>query len=444
MFDFLSEKFSSVFSRLTGKSHLTEQNIQETLDKVRQALLEADVPLHVVDTFIAETSKEVVGQKVLKSVKPGEQFIKIIHERLTSFLGGASSVPFSFQIPSVVMVLGLQGSGKTTTISKLAYFVAQQAKARGKSRNILMASVDYYRPAAIDQLEILAKSVGSSFYRSSKTSPLEAVRDIYAYFKQENFELLFLDTAGRLHIDSSMLQELREIDSFLKPKSKILVLDAMTGQESLAVAQAFDQAVGFHGAILTKMDSGARGGAAFAFKYALKKPILFVGSGEKPADLEQFYPDRMANRILGMGDILTLVEKAQNSIKQSEQDAAYEAIAKGRFSLQDFADQMEMVTKIGSLSQIAKYMPGMNSGAISAQMLEKGERELVRFKAIISSMTPKERKNPQLLDGSRKIRIAKGAGFTVTDVNTLLTRFEESQQYVKLFKKFGRFNKLFK
>jgi signal recognition particle subunit SRP54 len=445
MFDFLTEKFSSVFSRLTGARTLTEKNIQESLEKVHQALLEADVPLKVVDDFIAQTSQEIVGQKVLKALKPGEQFIKVVHERLTAFLGGAAgSAPFSFQIPSVIMVLGLQGSGKTTTIAKLAYTIAQQAKTRGKSRNILMASVDFYRPAAVDQLEILAQQVSATFYRSSKTAPLDAVRDIYAYFRQHNFELLLLDTAGRLHIDSAMMRELQDIDTYLKPKYKILVLDAMTGQESLQVAQAFDQAVGFHGSILTKMDSGARGGAALAFRYTLKKPIFFVGSGEKISDLEQFYPDRMAQRILGMGDVLTLVEKAQASITQQEQDKAHKAFVQGRLTLQDFADQLDMVGKLGSLSNIVKYMPGIAGEQVSPQMLEKGEQEMVRFRAIINSMTLKERQDHRILDGSRKMRIARGAGVVVADVNALLDRFEESQQYVKLFKNFGRFNKLFK
>lgn len=446
MFDFLSEKFSSVFSRLTGTSHLSEKNIQESLDKVRDALLEADVPLKVIDEFIAETSKEVLGQKVLKSIKPGEQFIKIVHERLMAFLGGqsGSSVAFSFQIPSVVMVLGLQGAGKTTAIAKLAHFVQQQAKARGKSRSILVASVDYYRPAAIDQLEILAGQVGCGFYRSSKNDPVAAAKDIYAHFKERQYELLFLDTAGRLHIDNAMLQEARDIDTVIKPKYKFLVLDAMTGQESLNVAQAFDQGVGFHGAILTKMDSDSRGGAAFAFRYALKKPILFVGTGEKISDLEQFYPDRAANRILGMGDVVSLVEKAQQTITAQDQDSVYKALQKGRLTLKDFADQLEMVNKLGSLSQIMKYIPGMATQKVSPDILEQGERELIRFKAIINSMTPKERLDHRLLNNSRKQRIAKGAGVQISDINTLLDRFEQSQQYVKLFKNFGRFNKFFK
>lgn len=446
MFDFLSQKFSAVFSRLVGTGHLSEKNMQESLDKVRDSLIEADVPLTVVDGFIAKIAQEALGQRILKSVKPGEQFVKIVHERLIDFLQGENggSQPFSFQIPSVVMTLGLQGAGKTTAIAKLAHFAQEQAKSRGKSRSILVASVDYYRPAAIDQLEILAGQVGCSFYRAYKNDPLAAAKDIYAYFKEKQFDLLFLDTAGRLHIDNALMQEVRSIDAIIKPKYKFLILDAMTGQESLNVAKAFEQGVGFYGAILTKMDSDSRGGAAFAFKYVLKKPILFVGIGEKISDLELFYPDRAANRILGMGDVVSLVEKAQRAINQQEQDSIYKAMNKGRLTLKDFSEQLEMMNKLGSLSQIMKYMPGMAAQKITPGMMEQGEQELIRFKAIIASMTPKERLDHRILNSSRKQRVAKGAGVKVSDIDVLLDRFEQSQQYVKLFKNFGRFNKFFK
>ncbi|HEV2601703.1 MAG TPA: signal recognition particle protein [Candidatus Babeliales bacterium] len=438
MFDFLSQKFSSIFSQITGKSTLTEQNMQEALDKVKDALLAADVPQELVETFVIDIQKEAVGQKVLKSLKPGDQLIKIVHERLKAFMGSDTLQDFSFQLPATIMVMGLQGSGKTTTIAKLMHYVLNQAKKRNKKRNVLCASIDFYRPAAIDQLEILAKQVGVSFYRSSKTDPVAAALDIQQYARQQGFELLFLDTAGRLHVDQGMLGELRTVDLQLKPRYKLLVLDAMTGQESLNVAQAFEQAVGYQYAILSKMDSDTRGGAAFVFRYAQKKPILFVGIGEKIDDLEQFYPDRMAGRILGMGDVLTLIERATDRINESEQEVIQASFMKGKLNLQDFANQLDMMSKIGSLSQIAKYIPGMNSMNIPQEKLEKGEAELIKFKAIINSMTPKERIVPRLLDGSRKQRIARGAGVTLADINVLLQRFEESQQYVKLFKKFGR------
>ncbi len=336
--------------------------------------------------------------------------------------------------------MGLQGSGKTTSIGKMAYLTSSEAKAKGKDRRILMTSVDFYRPAAVDQLEILSGQVpGATFYRAHSTDPVAAAKEIMAFYQKGLFELLFLDTAGRLHVDEQMLEELKQINAALKPKYKVLVLDAMTGQESLAVAEQFNKAVGFDMAVLTKMDSNTRAGAAFAFRYALKKPIVFVGSGEKVADLERLYPERLAGRILGMGDITSLLERANEKIKQSEQESLEKAISKGQLSLQDFADQLKMMQKLGSLSQIVKYMPGGANPALTPEMIQKGEVELKKFGAIISSMTHKERFLPRILDASRKKRIAAGAGVSVADINLLLERFEQSQQYVKLLKKFGRF-----
>lgn len=440
MFDFLSNKFSSIFSQITGKGKLTESDIDEVLTKVKDALIEADVPLALVQTFCDDIKKEVAGQKVLASLKPSEHLIKVVHDRLKSFLGGQDSVPFTFQLPSIVMVMGLQGSGKTTSIAKMANLVSSESNAKGKERRILMASVDFYRPAAVDQLEILSKQVpGATFYRAQSADPVQAAKEIMAFYQKGLFELLFLDTAGRLHVDEQMLEELKQINAALKPKYKILVLDAMTGQESLAVAEQFNKAVGFDMAVLTKMDSNTRSGAAFAFRYALKKPIVFIGSGEKIADIERLYPERLAGRILGMGDITSLVERANEKIKQSEQESLEKAISKGHMSLQDFADQLKMMQKLGSLSQIIKYMPGGANPAFSPDMIQKGEVELKKFGAIISSMTQKERLLPRILDASRKKRIAGGAGVSVADINLLLERFEQSQQYVKLLKKFGRF-----
>ena len=444
MFDFLSEKFSTIFSRITGQAHLNEHNINEALGKVEESLLEADVPYAVVKTFIEEIKQEAIGKKVLSSLKPGDQLIKIVHEKLKVFLGSQQAAgDFSFQIPSVAMVMGLQGSGKTTSIAKLAHYTQKQAKKRGKTRRILVASVDFYRPAAIDQLEILARQVGVDFYRAQNTNPCRAAEEIHAYYKQQGYELLLLDTAGRLHVDSEMLEELRAIDAKLQPKYKILVLDAMTGQESLTVAQAFDQAIGFHWSVLSKMDSETRGGSAFAFRYVLKKPVLFTGVGEKIDDLEQFHPDRMAGRILGMGDVLSLLERAEERVNLEDQESLVKSISRGSMTLQDFADQISMVNKIGSLGSVVKYMPGVG-GQLSPQAIEQGERQLKQFKAIISSMTMKERLNPRILNGERKKRIAGGAGVTLSDINILLERFEQSQQYVKLFKKMNKFGNFFK
>ena len=439
MFDFLTNKFSSLFSSLTNSGKLTEKDVDKTLYEVKEALLEADVSYELVEAFVQDLKKELVGQKVLTALKPTEQLVKVVHDRLKAFLGGVQQeTPFAFQIPCVVMVMGLQGSGKTTSLGKIATWIRKEAEAKKKERRILLASVDFYRPAAVDQLEIVARQSGVSFYRSDKTDPVQAAQDIYAHFKQGLYEILLLDTAGRLHIDSTLLQELRDIDSRIHPKYKLLVLDAMTGQESLTVARAFEQGVGFEFALMSKMDSDTRGGAAFSFRYALKKPILFIGVGEKMEDLQRFHPDRMAGRILGMGDMVSLAEQADEKIKKSEQEAAYKAFSKGRFTLQDFANQLSMMDKLGSFSQIAKYLPAMGGLALSADMMEKGERELKKFKAIIGSMTPKERLNTNILEDSRKKRIAAGAGVQLADINTLLQRFEQSQQYVKLFNKFGR------
>ncbi|EKD23415.1 MAG: hypothetical protein ACD_82C00052G0001 [uncultured bacterium] len=441
MFDFLSEKFSSIFSRLTGKGYLSEDNLQEAILKVKDALLEADVPYKLVEEFVESIKTDLIGKKVIKSIKPSEQFVKIVHDRLLHFLGAeASENEFSLQIPSTVMVMGLQGSGKTTTTAKLALFILKQAKKRGKDRKILLASVDFYRPAAIDQLEILSKQVGVDFYRAKEcVDPVIAAKEINNYAKNNRFEIVFLDTAGRLHIDSDMLDQLKQIDNNIKPKCKILVLDSMTGQESISVATSFDKVIPFNSAILTKIDSDTRGGAAFAFRYFLKKPISFVGSGEKIEDLEVFRPKRVADRILGMGDILSLVEKAEEKFNQAEQESLFGVFSGGKMNLQDFANQIEMVGRLGSFSNIMKYIPGMAGAKISPEMLQKGEVEVKRFKAIIASMTKKERYFPKILDGSRKQRIAKGAGVNVEDVNILLQRFEQSQQYAKLLKKHGRF-----
>lgn len=443
MFDSLAQKFSSIVSKITGKSRLTEKNIQDVVQDIKVALLEADVPYELVEQFIGDVKSEVLGKKIVASLKPAEQFTSIVHERLKDFLGAKKSVPFSFQIPSVVMVMGLQGSGKTTTLAKLAHHIQMQAKKRGKKRRILMASVDFYRPAAVDQLEILAQQVGVAFYRTHEVDPIKDAQAAYKYYQQEGFEFLLLDTAGRLHVDNAMIQELKKIDDLLSPKHKLLVLDSMTGQESLNVAKAFEQAVGFHAAILTKMDSDTRSGAAFSFRYAMKKQIAFVGVGEKIVDIELFYPDRMVDKILGMGDMLSLVEKANEKIKESDQEKITRAFERGNMTLQDFADQLSMVGKLGSLSSLMKYLPGASGMNIDSAMLEKGEVELKKFMAIIRSMTQKERLCPRLLDASRKQRIAKGAGVGVDLVNLLLKRFEESQQYVKLLKKMKRRGRFF-
>lgn len=442
MFDFLTEKFSNIFSSITGKSRLTAENISLVLQQVKDSLLEADVPYQVVHDFIESVQQEVVGNKIIASMKPSEQFVKIVYDRMVAFLGGQYlQESFTFQIPSVVLMMGLQGSGKTTSIGKLAYFIRSQADKRGKTRKILCASVDFYRPAAIDQLEIVVRQAGVDFYRSSKIDPVQAAQDIYAYFRQNGYEHLLLDTAGRLHVDQNMMQELARIKKIVQPKYSFMVLDAMTGQESLNIAKTYEQQVGFDGAILSKMDSQTRGGSAFAFRYVLKKPIYFVGVGEKLEQLEIFRPERIAKRMLGMGDLLTLIENAQDKIKQSEQENLARSMTSGDLTLQDFANQLSMVSRLGSISSILKFMPGMAHMKMSEQETARGEVEMKKFRAVLSSMTVKERLRPEILDASRKKRIALGAGVQVESVNLLLQRFEQSKQFVKLLKKNRFFNK---
>lgn len=440
MFDFLSSKFGSIFTRFGKNSKFTSENVQEVLKSIEDALLEADVPYALVQTFTESIRVEVIGQDVIKSVKPAEQLLKIVHEKLVAFLGGSENLKTNFTTHSVIMVMGLQGSGKTTSIAKLAHCSLSQSP----QSKVLLASVDFYRPAAVDQLEVMAQKAGVHFYRATTKNPVSAAQEIYSYFKQNKFDLLFLDTAGRMHIDSSMLQELREIDAHLKPKYKLLVLDAMTGQESLSVAQAFEGAVGFDMAMLAKMDSDTRGGAAFSFRYALKKPIVFVGTGEKVDAIEPFHPERIAGRMLDMGDLKTLFEAADQKIKKKESDDVLNALAKGHFTLEDFAKQMDMMSSLGSLTQIVKYMPGMGAANIKSEDLERGAQEMKQFRVIMSSMTRKERLNPQILNAQRKMRIAKGAGVGVNQVNMLITRFEQVQQYAKLLKRMGPLKGLFK
>ena len=435
MFDLLSSKFSSIFSRFSGGARITEKSLEEALAKVRDALLEADVPYEVIEKFTQEVQKEVVGQKLVNSMKPAELLVKVVHDKMVAFLGGASTSGFSFQFPATIMVLGLQGSGKTTTIGKLAQMFKEQAQARGKARRIMVASVDFYRPAAIDQLEILARKADVLFYRSPQTDPVAAAKDIRAQAKKELVDVLLLDTAGRLHVDVALLDELKKIDAAVNPTYKILVLDAMIGQESLAVAKAFNEAVGFMGALLTKMDSDTRGGVAFAFRYALNKPILFAAVGEKLEDLQPFRPERMASRIMGMGDMQTLFEEAEKKIKQADQEVLSRSMEKGSFTLNDFAASMSMMSSLGSISSITKYLPGNMGLKMTPEQAQTVEVELKKFKAIMSSMTPKERMVPTLLDGSRKKRIADGAGVTPADINVLLARFEQIKQYAKLMRK---------
>lgn len=419
---------------------LSQETVSDLLRTVADALLQADVPLEASNAFLDSLKKDLVGAQIKGSLRADEYLMKVVNDRIREFLGGQENHDlFAPTIPSTLMVMGLQGSGKTTTTAKLGKLILTRLGELKKKGRVLAASVDFYRPAAIDQLEVVSLQAGIDFYRATATDVLKAVEEIDAYRKAHDYTTLLVDTAGRLHVDEKMLEELVQISNRLKGAVKILVLDSMTGQESLKVATVFEERVGFNGAILTKMDSDTRGGAAFSFRYALKKPIVFVGTGERIADLERFHPDRIATRMLGMGDITSLAERATEKIKAQEQEQLSKAMRSGRFTLEDFAHQIDMMGRLGSLGQVMKYIPGMASMKISQEKIEESESEMKRFRAIISSMTRKERIQPSLLEASRKKRIAQGAGVAVSDVNVLLDRFTQSQQLIKQLGKMGRF-----
>ncbi len=440
MFDLLTHSFSSVFKKITGNNRLTKKNIKQVLKQVTDSLLEADVPYNVVQKFMAELQKHVIGKKVLSDLNPQEQFIKIVHETLVQFLGGTSSEQqFQFRYPARILVMGLQGSGKTTTIAKLVRYIRKQQNIKP---TIMVASVDFHRPAAVDQLEQLAKQQNVTCYRAQSTQSVEAADEIQRVAKKQRVDVVIVDTAGRLHIDEKLLQELKDIAKIIKPTKRLLVLDAMTGQESLNVAQSFENAIGTDGAILTKLDSDTRGGVAFAFKYVLKRPILFIGSGEKAEDFERFRPERIAERMLGMGDLLTLVERAEEKIGKNEQERLGQAMISGDMTLEDFASQLSMINRLGSLTNLARFIPGMNASNVEQEQLNKAEQEMNKFQSIIKSMTKKERNKPALLNSSRRKRISCGAGIQLADITTLLAQFEQLKQCAKLFKRFDQFTGL--
>lgn len=437
MFDFISKKFSSLFSRLKGSGRIGEKEIASVTDQVEEALLDADVPYEVVETFLSDLKKSIDTAELSKASNPGSRLMKVVHERLLALLqdgSSDSSVP-TFAIPSTITVMGLQGAGKTTTLAKFAHALQMQAKKRGKTRRILCGSVDYYRPAAREQLKVLAEQVGIDYYHASSSDPVQAAIEISKHARANGYEYLLLDTAGRLHVDSDMITELKEVVRAVQPKYKVLVLDAMTGQESLQVARTFNDEVGFDGAIMSKCDSDARGGACLAFRALLHKPIWYVGTGEKPADIEAFVPERMVSRLIGMGDLATLLEKADEVIERDEQERVASRMMGGNFTLEDFLSQMDMVGKMGAIQKIARYLPGVPN--LSPEMVEKGQQEMKRFRAIICSMTKKERALPSILNGSRRKRIAAGAGVEPQDVNQMLEKFEQSKQFVKMMKKSG-------
>ena len=431
MFDQLTERLSETLRRVAGKATLSDDNIQETLREVRQALLEADVALPVVKDFIEQVRERAIGQEVMKSLSPGQAFLKIVHERLVAAMGEANEgLDLAAQTPAVILMAGLQGSGKTTSAAKLARLL------KDKGRKALLVSADVYRPAAIRQLETLAESIGVGFLPSSETQrPVDIAREALQAARVKFADVLIVDTAGRLAIDQEMMAELRELHAFLNPVETLFVVDAMSGQDAAQTARAFNEAIPLTGVILSKADADSRGGAALSVRAVTGKPIKFLGVGEKTDALEPFYPDRVASRILGMGDILSLIEEAERKLDRDKAEKLAKKIRKGGkgFDLEDFRDQLQQMRSMGGISAMLDKLPGMGGLAQAAQA-RVDTKMFVRMEAIINSMTPRERRDPDMLNGSRKRRITEGSGTTIQDLNRLLKQFKQMQ---KMMKKMG-------
>lgn len=429
MFESLSDRLSGVFRKLGGQSRLTEENIREGLREVRLALLEADVNFKVVKDFVETVREKCLGQEVLKGVSPAQQVVKIVHDELVALLGGeTTALDLRGRQPGVVMMVGLQGSGKTTSAGKIANLLRKQ-----KMRPYLVPA-DVYRPAAIDQLTMLAKQLDMPCYPSTvEMDPVDIARAAVEEAHAQQASVVLLDTAGRLHIDETLMQELVAIKEAVQPQEILFVADAMTGQDAVTVAEAFNEKLGITGVVLTKMDGDARGGAALSIKSVTGAPVKYVGLGEKLSEIEVFHPDRIAGRILGMGDVLTLIEKAQTTIKAEEAEELARKMQKAQFNLEDFRTQMRRVRQMGSLDTILKLIPGM--GGLREKLAEASgavpEKEMARTEAIINSMTMAERRNPDILNGSRRARIARGSGTTVQQVNQLVRQFEQMRQMMK-------------
>ena len=427
MFDALTGKLEAVFKKLRGRGILKEDDVKEALREVRLALLEADVNFKVVKEFVGRVQARAVGQEILSSLTPGQQVIKIVHEELVSLLGGTQAkLHLAPNPPTVIMMVGLQGSGKTTTAGKLAKYFKKDG------RRVLLVPADTRRPAAVEQLKTLAGQLGVDAYISEEQDPVVICREAVKHAEKSLFEVVVLDTAGRLQIDEPLMDELRQIKTGVKPHEVLFVADAMTGQEAVNIAEKFNSDVGFDGVVLTKVDGDARGGAALSIKAVTGKPVKFAGMGEKLDALEPFHPDRMASRILGMGDVMSLIEKAQEAVSQEEALALVKKLRKDSFDLEDFRGQLRQVKKLGSLGDVLGMIPGLNKLKLPDD--QTGDKELTKVEAIISSMTPKERSDYTVINGSRRLRIAKGSGTQVQDVNRLLKQFAEMRKMMKSMK----------
>lgn len=429
-FESLSEKISAVFKKLKSKGKLSESDVKSSMREVRMALLEADVNYKVAKNFTDNVVERAIGAKVMESLTPAQMVIKIVDEELTSLMGSDQTrLNIASKSPTIIMLCGLQGSGKTTHASKLAFMMKKQG------RRPLLVACDVYRPAAIKQLEILGSQVGVHVFEMGTESPVQISQSAILYAKDHGCDVVILDTAGRLHIDEELMTELKDIKSSVNPQEILLVVDAMTGQDAVNVASSFDNLLDITGVILTKLDGDTRGGAALSVKAVTGKPIKFIGTGEKMADLEEFHPDRMASRILGMGDVLTLIEDAEANFDKAQAERMAQKLEKNTFDLEDLKDQMMQIKKMGPLKSILSKLPGVEK---QLSGVEIDDRIIDRMCAIILSMTPSERKKPSIINPQRKKRIASGSGLKVEDVNKLLKQFEQMQ---KVMKKFGGKNK---
>ncbi|MBS5590884.1 signal recognition particle protein [Muriventricola aceti] len=426
-FEGLSEKLSAAFKKLRGKGRLSEADVKEAMREIRLALLEADVSYKVVKQFVAQVTEKAVGADVLEALSPAQQIIKIVNQELTELMGGASAkLTIASKPPTVVMMVGLQGAGKTTNGAKLAGLMKRQ-----NGKRPLLAACDIYRPAAIKQLEVVGEQLGIPVFQMGQTDPVHIAKAAVEHAIKHGNDMVFLDTAGRLHVDEALMDELRRIKAAVSPTEILLVVDAMIGQDAVNAAKAFDDALDIDGVVLTKLDGDARGGAALSIRAVTGKPIKFVGMGEKLDQIEVFHPDRMASRILGMGDVLSLIEKAEQNFDQKKALELQEKLRKNKFTLSDFYDQMVQLKGMGSLSDIAGMLPGVKASDLEGAALDG--KALQRMEAIITSMTPYERENPSILNSSRKKRIAAGSGTQVVDVNRLLKQFEMLQAMTKQF-----------
>ena len=425
MFEALSDKLSGSLRKVRGRGRLTEDNVGQTLNEVKMALLEADVNFRVVKAFLRSVKARAVGEEVQGSLTPGQQFIKIVNEELTEMMGGANSgLTEPTTAPLITMLVGLQGSGKTSSVGKLALL----CQTEGKRPYLIPA--DIYRPAAIRQLEILAETLGVSCYPSTTDqNPLDIVRNGLEAAKQEGADAVFIDTAGRLHIDQELMEELSRIKAAVMPHEIIFVADAMTGQEAVSVAKGFNDRLDISGVMLTKMDGDARGGAALSIRAITQKPIKFIAVGEKLENLEAFHPERIASRILGMGDMLSLIEKVEDSFSEREALQIQKKLKSNEFTLDDFRDQLRSMRKMGSMKDVIGMLPGMNASAMKDAKVD--ENKLVHIDAIISSMTIKERQNHKLMNGSRRLRVAKGSGTSVSEINRLLKQFVQMRKMMQ-------------